>query len=234
MTRNVAVPLVLLLFLFVGLWSVGYLYSLAKSKLSSFNPIGGGWEHPRMYSFKFVDGGMVKGKVRVGEQVTVARLGIQLIYMNSTLLDRIELTFRILLNRETDYPNRSRAIIIKSSHEYHWSGETWGTKLNKVFNETLKFGDQITQIDPGQELRLKSSWELDEILFYKNQSVKTMSAAFGGGSTEIIVENLQNPMLTYFLENVAEGMGQAGTVVTLVASAVILWKTKKKSVGDTK
>ncbi|MEM2935950.1 MAG: hypothetical protein QW231_02090 [Candidatus Bathyarchaeia archaeon] len=112
------------------------------------------------------------------------------------------------------------------------------TKLNMTFNETLRFGDQITQVGPGQGiiLKLKYLWDLDAILYYKNQSVKTMSRFVGGGgdSTEIIVENLRNPMLTYFLENEAERMGQAGTVATLVASAtaVILWKIKKKSVRD--
>ncbi|MEM2935951.1 MAG: hypothetical protein QW231_02095 [Candidatus Bathyarchaeia archaeon] len=61
-----------------------------------------------IYSFGFIDSGVLKGKVRVGEQVTVVKLGIKLIYMNSTILDGFGLTFRIFLNRETDYPNRSK------------------------------------------------------------------------------------------------------------------------------
>jgi len=133
----------------------------------------------------------------------------------------------MFLNRETDFNNRSRAITIESSQTYPVSGEIWLTKLDVTFNETLKFGDQITQVDPGRELRLKSWWELDETLYYKNQSVKTIPAGLGGGYTEIIVENLQNPMLTYFLETDAKIMGQAGTVF-ISATAVILWKAKGK------
>ena len=228
MTKNTKLALLLLL-AFACLWILGYAYSLARSWLRSYDYSLGGWGS-ETYDFDLSDTRVLKGTVRVGERIPVVLLDVELTKMDEGL-DRIDLTFHVFLIRATDYPSRSRAITTELSHTFRFTDE-WKTTVEMTFSRTLRFGDQEVTMGSayiGQQLDLKATWIWDSTFHYRNGTVIARPFITGGGGPRIAIENLQNPSLTFFLEDTAQPIGVAGTVATLFVLAIARLKRNRTS-----
>jgi len=228
LTKNTKLALLLLL-AFACLWILGYAYSLARSWLRSYDYSLGGWGSASgTYSFDLSDTTVVNGTIRVGERVPVVLLDVELTKMDESL-DRIDLTFHVFLIRASDYPDRSKAITTELSHTFFFTDE-WKTTVEMTFNRTLTFGNQTVTMDsPGQQLQLRAMWIWDSTFYYGNGTVIVRPFITGGGGRGITVENLQNPSLTFFLEDTAQPIGVAGTVATLFVLAIARLKRNRSS-----
>lgn len=228
LTKSTKLALLLLL-AFACLWILGYAYSLAKGWLRSYDCSLGGWgSGSGTYWFDLSDTIVVNGTVRVGERVPVVLLDVELTKMDESLF-RIDLTFHVFLIRATDYPDRSKAITAELSHTFFFTDE-WKTTVGMMFNRTLTFGKQTVTMDsPGQQLQLRALWIWDGTFYYRNGTMIARPSITGGGGPQITVESLQNPSLTFFLEDTAEPIGQAGTAATLIALAIARLKRSRSS-----
>lgn len=228
MTKKMKLALLLLL-VFACLWILGYAYSLAKGWLRTYDYSLGGWgSGSGTYRFDLSDTRVMNGTVRVGETVPVVLLDVELTKMDESL-STIDLTFHFYLIRASDYPDRSKAITTELSHIFFFTDE-WKATVEMTFNRTLTFGNQTVTMDsPRQELQLKAMWIWDSTFYYRNGTVIARPFIKGGGGGGITVESLQNPSLTFFLEDVAEPIGQAGTAATLIALAIARLKRSRSS-----
>jgi hypothetical protein len=213
---------------------VGHQYSLARIQVTHYESFGVVWSHIGFFELDYADSSWINGKIRVGENVSIAKLHFTMTYINSEVLDSVGLTFRIFLNEETDYPLRSKAITIETYHTFTFS-ESFLQELYITFNETLKFGNDTVVIMPGEELSLRGMYEFDEVLYYKNGDVLSIPRSSGGGIEEITIENSTNPLLMFFLESIVEKMGQAGTVIVFITIGVtsISARMKRKTLSET-
>jgi hypothetical protein len=210
--------LVFLLFASLLLWEIGNQTILSKKQV--YISRSHEWGRTGEYRFIYEDFWLLDGRIRVGEKAIVAKLDI-IVNLDREVFERVDLTTRLYASQTSDYPNRSKAIIIEHSSIFN-GGYTSKFELAVVFNETMRFGNETVEVTQGHELSLNSFWWFDKTLYYRDGSVEFVPRASGGGRYNLTVYNPQYPLLTFFLEEYAVKLGQIGTAAVLITAAIFL------------